>query len=94
MTHGFCLYGLHGIHLNLKRLAVFIDILFSDPCAFYARSYYAPLWCDLCNTSAYNASSCPYYACYVHSNSPLPLTQCTGIEVGASTMTYVGLKIH
>jgi len=31
---------------------------FPDPCAFYARSYYAPLWCDMCNTSAHNVSSC------------------------------------
>ena len=23
-----------------------------DPCAFYAKSYYAPLWCDMCNSSA------------------------------------------
>ena len=40
---------------------------FSDPCAFYARSYYAPLWCDLCNTSTHNVSSCLYFACYAHS---------------------------
>ena len=39
---------------------------FPNPCAFYARSYYAPLWCDLCTTSAYNVSSCPFYACYTH----------------------------
>ena len=24
---------------------------FPDPCAFYARSYYAPLWCDICNST-------------------------------------------
>jgi len=47
---------------------------FSDPCAFYARSYYAPLWCDLCNISAHNVSSGPYYVCYTHSDSSLPLT--------------------
>jgi len=57
---------------------------FPDPCAFYARSYYAPLWCDLCNTSAHNVSSCPYFACYAHSDSSLLLTQCTGLEVGES----------
>jgi len=55
---------------------------FPDPCAFYARSYYTPLWCDLCNTSAHNVSSCPYYAYYAHSDSSLPLTQCTGLDVG------------
>jgi len=54
---------------------------FLDPCVFYARSYYAPLWCDLCNTSSHNVSSCPYYACYAHFDSSLPLTQCTGLEV-------------
>jgi len=53
---------------------------FSDPCAFYARSYYAPLWCDMCNTSSHNVSTCPYYAFYAHSDSSLPLAQCTGLE--------------
>ena len=28
MMHGICLNELHGIHLNLKRLVVFIDIHF------------------------------------------------------------------
>jgi len=55
---------------------------FPNPCALYARSFYAPLLCDLCNTSAYNISSCPYYACYAHSDPSLPLTQCMGLEVG------------
>ena len=57
---------------------------FPDPCAFYAISYYAPLWCDLFNTSAHNVSSCSYLACYAHSNSSLLLTRCTGLEVGES----------
>ena len=35
---------------------------FPDPCAFYARSYYALLWCDMCNSSNHNANSCAYYA--------------------------------
>jgi len=26
--------------------------------------------------------SCPYYACYTHHDSSLPLAQCTGLEVG------------
>jgi len=39
--------------------------LFPNPCAFYARPYYAPLWCDICNSSDHNAKSCPDYACYV-----------------------------
>ena len=46
MMHGICLNGFHGIRLNLKRLVVFIDIIFPDPSTFYAKSYYAPLWCD------------------------------------------------
>ena len=62
---------------------------FPDPCVFYARSFYAPLWCDLCNTSAHNVSSCPYYACYAHSNSSSLLIGCTGLEVGES----VGLGV-
>jgi len=57
---------------------------FHDPCTFYAKSYYAPSWHDLCNSSAHNVSSCPYYACYTHSDSSLPLTQCTGLEVDES----------
>jgi len=36
----------------------------------------------LCNTSTHNVSSCPYYAYYAHSDSSLPLTRCTGLEVG------------
>jgi len=69
-----------------------------SPRAFYARSYYAPLWCDMCSFSDHNAYSCPYYACYVQpdfapprdnddvilnlSNLPLPLGQHTGFEGG------------
>ena len=35
---------------------------FPDPCAFYVRSYYVRLRCDMCNSSNHNANSCPYYA--------------------------------
>jgi len=55
---------------------------FHDPCTFYATSYFAPLWCELYNSSAHNVSSCPYYACYAHSDSSLPLTKSMGLEVG------------
>jgi len=55
---------------------------FHGPCVFYARLYYAPFWCDLCNSSDHNTISCPYYACYVHPDSSLPLAQCTGLKVG------------
>jgi len=55
---------------------------FPDQCAFYARSYYAPVWCDLCNKSAHNVSSYPYYACYAHFDSSVPLTRYTRLEVG------------
>ena len=37
---------------------------FPDPCVFSSRSYYAPFWCDFCNSSNYDINSCPYYACY------------------------------
>jgi len=57
---------------------------FYDPCAFYARSYYALFWCDMCNSSAHNVSSCPYYACYAHPDSYLPLTQSMRLEAGES----------
>ena len=71
---------------------------FSDPWAFYFRSYYAPFWCDLCNSSDHASNSCPHYACYDQPNfvslwdstnvvltlpdSSFPLAQCTGLEVG------------
>jgi len=45
---------------------------FPDPCAFYARPYYASLWCDICNSSYHNAKSCPYYACYVQPDFASP----------------------
>ena len=50
---------------------------FHDPCAFYTKSYYAPLWYDLCNTTAHNVSSCPFYACYAHLDLSLPLALLT-----------------
>ena len=53
---------------------------FHVPCAFYDRSYYAPFWCDLCNSFDHNVSSYPYYACYAHPDSSLPLAQCTWFE--------------
>jgi len=36
------------------------------------------------STSSHNVSTCPYYLFYAHSNLPLPLTQCTGLEGGES----------
>ena len=57
---------------------MFVDI----PCAFYGRSYYAPLSCDMCNSSTHNVISYPYYACYTHSDSSLPLTQCMRLDMG------------
>ena len=42
------------------------------------------MWCDLSNTSAHNVSSCPYFACYTHSDFSLLLIQCTRLEVGES----------
>jgi len=60
------------------------DYSFHDPYAFYARSYYALFWCDVCNSSDHSVGSCPYYACYAYSDSSLPLAQCKGLEVGES----------
>jgi len=57
---------------------------FPDPCAFYTRSYFAPLWCDMCSASSQNVSTFPYYLFYAHTDLPLPLAQCTGLEGGES----------
>ena len=70
---------------------------FLDPYAFYSRSYYAPFWYDLCNSSDYAINSCPYYACYAQPDfvshkdntdvvinlpdSSFPLAQCTWLEI-------------
>jgi len=45
---------------------------FHDPCAFYARLDYAPLSCDMCNSSDHNIISCPYYACYAQPDFASP----------------------
>ena len=82
MKLGVCLSGLHGIRLSLKKATRFYGNSFHDPCAFYARLYYAPFWCNLCHSSDRNISSCPYYGSYAHLESSLPLTQCTGFKVG------------
>jgi len=36
----------------------------------------------MCNSSTHNVSSFPYYSCYTHCDSSLPLSQCIGLEVG------------
>ena len=70
---------------------------FSDPCAFYSRSYYAPSWCDLCKSSNHDINLCLYYGCYPELDfaSPMgnidvvlalhdpsfPLAQCTVLKV-------------
>ena len=98
MKLGVCLSGLHRIPLSFNRLVVFLGYSFPDPCAFYARSYYAPFGCHMCNSFDHNANSCPYCACYAQPDfasprdntdvvlilpdSSFPLTQCTGLEVG------------
>ena len=69
-----------------------------DRYAFYARLYYAPFWCDMCNSSNHNANSYPYYVCCAQHDfasprfntnvvltlpdSSLPLAQCMGFKVG------------
>jgi len=59
---------------EFEKASCVYGFLFHDPCAFYVISYYAPLWCVMCNSSTHDVSSCPYYACYTHSNSSLLLT--------------------
>jgi len=47
---------------------------FPDPCAFHARSYYAPLWCDVCSTSSHNVNMsllfilCPFRLAFAFSS--------------------------
>jgi len=67
---------------EFEKASCLFGYFFPDLCAFYARSYYAPFWCDVCNSSNHNINSCPYYAYYAHPESSLPLVQCTGLEVG------------
>jgi len=71
---------------------------FSDPSAFYARSYYAPLRHDLCNSSDHDINLCPYYVSYAQPNfasswgntdvvltlfdTSLLLAQCTRLKMG------------
>ena len=71
---------------------------FPNPCEFYSRCYYAPFWCDLCNSSDHATNSCLYYACYAQHclaspwdntvvvislhDSSFPLVQCIGLEAG------------
>ena len=51
---------------EFEKASRFYDNSFHNPCAFYAKSYYAPFWCDMCNSS----------------DSSLPLTQSMRLEVG------------
>ena len=67
---------------EFEKASCISGYLFHVPCAFYAKSYCAPLWCDMCNSSAHNVSSCPYYAYCTHFDLSLPLTQCMRLEVG------------
>ena len=59
-----------------------------DPCLFYARSYYAPFFCDLCNSFGYKISSCLFYTCYAQPGSSLPLIQCAGFEAREPSSTF------
>jgi len=69
-----------------------------NPCAFYARSYYATFWCDLRKSFDHDINLCLYYACYAQPafaspwdntddvltlhDSSFPLAQCMGLETG------------
>ena len=81
MKYGICLNGLLGTHLSLKMLVIFLGILF--PTHVHSMlDRIMLLFGDMCNSSDHNISSYPYYACYAHPNSSLPLAQCMGLEVG------------
>ena len=67
---------------ELEKASCIFGYSFSNPCAFYARSYYVPFWCDMCSSSGHNFISCTFYACYTQPNSFLSLAQCTEFEVG------------
>ena len=42
---------------EFEKASCLYGYLFYDRCAFYARSCYAPLECDLCNSFDHNANS-------------------------------------
>jgi len=49
---------------EFEKATIISKCSFPNPCAFYSRSYYAPFWCDLCNSSDHATNLCPCYACY------------------------------
>ena len=49
---------------EFKKASRVFRYSFSNPCAFYARSYYAPFCYDLYNSFDHDINPCPYYACY------------------------------
>ena len=57
---------------EFKKASRISRYLFSDPCAFYTRSYYVPFWFGLCNSSDYEINLCPYHACYVQPDFASP----------------------
>ena len=50
---------MHG-SFEFEKATIISKYSFLDPCTFYSRSYYAPFWCDLCNSSYHTTNSCPY----------------------------------
>jgi len=83
---------------KFEKATIISKYSFPDPCGFCSRSYYAPFWCELCNSSDHDINSCPYYAYCAQPgfaspvdnidvvlslyDSSFPLAQCTGLEVG------------
>jgi len=64
MRHCIFLSGLLGIYSSLRRLVVFLDILFLIPVHFML-DFIMPLVGVVCvNSSDYETNWCPYYACY------------------------------
>ena len=75
MKLGICLSRLHGTRWSLKRLVVFLDILF--PTHVHFMLDFIMLLCGVtCVILLYIMFVyCPYYECCAHFNSSLPLTQ-------------------
>ena len=57
------LYLLNGIawdSFEFEKASHVSRYSFPNPRAFYARSYYASFWCELCNSSNYDTNWCPF----------------------------------
>ena len=51
MNHGILLEWITWDSFEFEKASLISRYLFPTLCTFYARSYYAPFWCDSCNSS-------------------------------------------